>query len=176
MLTAKHKLSVAGNRKRTPARCRVYVLGALTLVAFAMPLFGAGPRTQKHESRNEIFQLEDKWRNAVLKADAAVLDSLLADDYIGITAGGTLQSKEQALAVMRSGAFHVTELAVYDRRVRFYGRTAVVTSRAEIMGISATRDISGSFRYTRVYARNAQGEWKIVSFEASRIRERHEHK
>jgi ketosteroid isomerase-like protein len=40
--------------------------------------------------------------------------------------------------------------------------------------VSATiagEDISGSYRYTRVYVRDAQGKWKIVSFEASRIRE-----
>jgi len=31
-------------------------------------------------------------------------------------------------------------------------------------------DLSGSYRYTHVYVKNAQGEWKIVSFEASAIR------
>jgi ketosteroid isomerase-like protein len=56
--------------------------------------------------------------------------------------------------------------------VRFYGTTALVTSRAQAAGSNAEgEDISGSFRYTRVYVRNAQGKWKIVSFEASRIRQ-----
>jgi ketosteroid isomerase-like protein len=31
--------------------------------------------------------------------------------------------------------------------------------------------LAGDYRYTRVYVRNAQGVWKIVSFEASRVRE-----
>jgi ketosteroid isomerase-like protein len=36
--------------------------------------------------------------------------------------------------------------------------------------LGAGSDYTGSYRYTRVYVRNAQGLWKIVSFEASRIR------
>jgi ketosteroid isomerase-like protein len=54
--------------------------------------------------------------------------------------------------------------------VRFYGTTAVVTSLAEVQGTNAEGDFTGSFRYTRVYVRDVRGEWKIVSFEASRIR------
>jgi ketosteroid isomerase-like protein len=95
---------------------------------------------------------------------------------MAITAYGTLQTKEQALANLRSGRMHFTSLDVSDRKVRFYGKTALVTSLAEVQGTTAEGDISGSYRYTRVYVRDAQGEWKIVSFEASRIRDPGEHK
>jgi len=49
--------------------------------------------------------------------------------------------------------------------------TALVTSLAEVRGSSADGDFSGRYRYTRVYVRDARGAWKIVSFEASRIRD-----
>ena len=65
----------------------------------------------------------------------------------------------------------MASLNISDRKVRFYGRTAVVTSLAEVSATTADGDISGSYRYTRVYARDAAGNWKIVSFEASKIRE-----
>jgi len=107
----------------------------------------------------------------MLKADIAALDSLLADDYMAITPNGTLQSKEQTLANMRSGATYFTSLQTSDRKVRFYGSTALVTSRADVTGTTPGGDASGSYRYTRVYVKDDQGEWKIVSFEASKIRE-----
>jgi len=143
---------------------------SLTPSLSAAPQHGAMPRVQRHESRHEIDQMEEQWQKAVLTSNTAVMDSLLADDYIAITPSGTLQSKEQALAGLRSGATRITAIEVSDRRVRFYGATALVTSRAEVSGTSTGGDFSGSFRYTRVYVRNAQGVWKIVSFEASRIR------
>jgi ketosteroid isomerase-like protein len=98
------------------------------------------------------------------------VDSLLADDYLAITPNGTLQTKEQTLALMRSGQVRFTSLELSDRKVRFYGSTALVTSRAEVSGATPAGDISGSFLYTRVYVRDERGAWKVVSFEASRIR------
>jgi ketosteroid isomerase-like protein len=128
------------------------------------------PRTQRHENHHEIFQLEETWRNAVLKADIPALDALLSDDYTAITADGALQSKEQTLESLRSGTTHFTAIAVSDRKVRFYGTTALVTCKAVMSGTHAGADISGNYRYTRVYVRNGQGEWKVVSFEVNRIR------
>lgn len=128
------------------------------------------PRAQKHESRREIDQLEDQWRAAVLQGDTRAMNSLLADDYMAITAYGTVQTRDEALANLRSGRWHITSLELSDRKVRFYGRTALVTSLAEIEGTTPEGPVSGSYRYTRVYVRDPQGAWKIVSFEASRIR------
>jgi ketosteroid isomerase-like protein len=136
------------------------------------PQQGPGmPRSERHESRHEIDQLEEAWRNAALHHDAAAMASLLSEDYIGITASGTLQSKDETLASLRAGALQFSQLDLSDRKVRFYGQTALVTSRAEISGTNPNGPISGSYRYTRVYVRDDKGAWKIVSFEASRIRD-----
>lgn len=134
------------------------------------------PRAQRHESRHEIDQLELSWQDAILHRNATVMDSLLADDYISITPNGTLQTKDQTLASLRSGSVKFASIEVSDRKVRFYGQTALVTSRAEVSGTTTEGDISGSYRYTRVYVRNERGQWKIVSFEASKIREPGAHK
>jgi len=139
--------------------------------AIAQPPHKPGlPRAQKHEGRHEIDQLEDAWRSAILKSDTAAMSDLLADDFMGISPSGTLQNKDQMLAGMSSGRIHFSSLELSDRRVRFYGATAVVTSLATVTGSTAEGDISGSFRYTRVYVRSDQKQWKVVSFEASRIR------
>jgi ketosteroid isomerase-like protein len=159
------------------------LIPVLMLTVCAHPLKAASgpagaemPRAQRHESHHQIDRLEDQWRNALLKQDSSVMDKLLAEDYMAITSGGTLQTKEQTLANLRSGSVHVTALDISDRKVRFYGSTALVTSLAAVKGTNADEDISGSFRYTQVYVRDPKGEWKIVSFEASKIPETADHK
>jgi ketosteroid isomerase-like protein len=149
----------------------------LVLAMYAVPAaFSLGlPRVQKHETRREIDQLEDTWRDAILKSNITVMGNLLADDYMAITASGTLQTKEQTLASLRAGHTRFTALDISDRKVRFYGSTALVTSVADVKGTTSDGDVSGSYRYTRVYVRDPQGSWKIVSFEVSRIRELGEH-
>jgi ketosteroid isomerase-like protein len=134
------------------------------------------PRAQRHEYHHEIDQAEETWRAAMLKGNSTALAALLADDYTGITAKGAIQTKEQAVANLRSGTLQLTVLNISDRKVRVYGSTAVVTSVAELTGGKNDPEITGRYRYTRVYVRNAQGQWKIVSFEASRIQEGNEHK
>ena len=145
------------------------VLLSLT-VGFAQAKSGM-PRAERHESKHEIDQLEQNWRDAIMHRNVQAMDGLLADDYVAITANGMLQSKEQTLANLKSGVLHFDTLELSDRKVRFYGQTALVTSKAEVRGNRADGEISGSYRYTRVYVRDATGAWKIVSFEASRIRD-----
>lgn len=157
-------------RPSAPALLLVPVFVAL-VAACAASLYGVTPRAQRHESRHEIDQLEEAWRSAVLKGNTTAMDSLLADDYMAITPSGTLQTKEETLTSLRNGQVHFTSLEISDRKVRFYGTTALVTSRAEVNGTTAEGDVSGSYRYTRVYVRDVRGAWKIVSFEASRIRD-----
>jgi ketosteroid isomerase-like protein len=179
-------LGTATNRSNSIVR---RLLPDLTLIAVLMlsvcahslqagsgPPRGEAPKGQKHEMRHEIDRLEETWREAILKQDPIAMGNLLADDYIAITAYGTLQTKDQALADLRSGRAHFTMLDVSDRKIRFYGKTALVTSKVEIKGTTPEGDISGGYRYTRVYVRDAQGAWKIVSFEVSKIRVPGEHK
>ncbi len=72
------------------------------------------------------------WREAELKSNIPAMAALLADDYMAITASGTLQTKDQALAGLRGGQTHFTALDLSDRKVRYYGSTAVVTSLARV--------------------------------------------
>jgi ketosteroid isomerase-like protein len=177
MLTAALQPSTPIRHQRLYALVFLLALGAYAPALFSAPQHsgapqqGGMPRGEKHESRREIDQLEEKWRKAVLAGDVAAMDSLLSDEYIGIGANGTLHTKEETLARMRSGVRHITAIELSDSKVRFYGATALVTSFAHVMGINAEGEALGDFRYTHVYVRNAQGKWKIVSFEASRIRE-----
>lgn len=164
--------------KANPLLCETrHIALALVLIAAvcAVQLY-AMPRGERHESRHEIDQLEDQWRDAILKGNTAAMDTLLADDYVAITANGMLQSKAQTLTSLRAGMVHFTALDLIDRKVRFYGATALVTSLAQVSGKNGESDISGNYRYTRVYVRDEQGKWKIVSFEVSRIRDTGEHK
>lgn len=153
------------------------IAALLAFAAGAVPLFAGGlSLAQKHENRHEIDQLEDEWRSAILTSDAKAMDTLLAEDYMAITPAGTLRSRDEALQLMRPGNEHFTSLTITDRKVRFYGTTAVVTSLATILASTSGGQVAGDYRYTHVYVRNAQGLWKIVSSEASHVRKPGPHK
>jgi ketosteroid isomerase-like protein len=153
--------------------CRA-IIAAVAIVAL-VPRVYAGALT-KEENRHQIDRLEDAFRGALMTSNTKAMDSLLAEDYMAITPSGTLESREDTLENLRTGKVHFTTLDVSDRKVRFYGSTAVVTSQVTIEATTPDGQINGNYWYTRVYARNPQGQWKIVSFEASRVREPGPHK
>ncbi len=153
-------------------RKRHLAFGVALLLMVASATWSQGmPRAVRHEKRHEIDQLEFEWRQAILQGNVDTMSGLLADDYVGITSNGTLQSKDETLANMRSGALHFDSMQMWDRKVRFYGTTALVISRADVTGKTPDGPVSGSFRYTRVYVQDDKGAWHIVSFEASPIRD-----
>jgi ketosteroid isomerase-like protein len=146
-------------------------IGVAVVFMLLVASLHAMPRAERHETRHQIEHLEDAWRNAVLKGNIPAMESLLAEDYMAITPTGILQSKEQALANLRAGTMHFKSIELSDRKIRLYGTTALVTSRAEVTATGPAGDISGSYRYTRVYVKDPRGAWRIVSFEASKIKE-----
>jgi len=156
-------------RYRSAARLTTALpaLTVLLLLPACQPAW-AFPHREKPNVHKEIEVLEDQWRQAILTNNVSQMDHLLADDYIGITSNGTVETKAQDLAQRRAGTVKITELDLSDMHVRLYGDTAVVTSKAQLEGTNGASDISGEYRYTRVYTQRL-GQWKIVSFEASRV-------
>lgn len=165
-------------RLRSTARhsYRMAAMLACVVVLAGTPLLQAMGRGERHETRHLIDNLEERWRQAVLSRNVTTMDLLLAEDYVAITPNGMVQSKDDALNGLRNGGLHFTSMEISDRKVRFYGTTALVTSRVEVHGTGPNGDVTGSYRYTHVYARDVKGVWRIVSFEANKIRTPEEHK
>jgi ketosteroid isomerase-like protein len=159
-----------------PIRCTL-VPATLLLTAVVMglsvPAFCAAwnqpLREKKHAAKQQVEALEEQWRQAQLGGDVAAMDKLLADDYIGISMTGQVNTKEQQLDRMRLHKVALTKLDLGDRQVKLIGSIAIVTSRAEVEGTNEGASVKGTYRYTRVYQRLPSGVWKITSFEATRV-------
>lgn len=127
------------------------------------------PHEHKHQARKQVEALEEQWRRARLTGDVATMEKMLSDDYIGISMTGQVSTKNQQLERVREHKVVLTRLDLGEMQIKLVGRLAIVTSRADIVGTNEGRLVQGSYRYTRVYQRQASGVWKITSFEATRI-------
>ena len=132
----------------------------------------AKPAQVKESRRAEtrdIEALEEQWRAAIVSGDAATMDKLLADDFLAISARGTLLDKEQYLNRMTSHATRLASVELMDLKVRLQPGSAVAVSQAHISGMLEGRPIEGTFRYTKVYTRAPGGTWHMTNFEATRV-------
>lgn len=124
----------------------------------------------KHDEKRQIEALEEKWRVAQLAGDIATMDGMLADDFIGISMSGQLNTKSQQLDRIRNHQLALSRIQLSDMKIKLLDTVAIVTCQAEVEGTSEGVSMKGIYRYTRVYQHFASGEWKITSFEATRIR------
>jgi ketosteroid isomerase-like protein len=118
--------------------------------------------------QNQLKQMEKQRAEALMKGDAGFIDRTTADDYTMITSSGELRNKGRAMGDLKSGEVKFQSADVDDLEVRVYGDTAVVTGRHTQKAQSAGNNISGQYRFTRVYVKQ-KGQWKAVAYQATRI-------
>lgn len=157
-----------------PSRGRRFLpvhAGILLLLCFVLPAGMAQAAHVPHGAhlRKAIEQLEQRYREAMLADNVETMGRMLADDYLGIEPNGIIKTKAETLYAWKNHLIEMQRLDLSDLHVRIYGDTAVVTSRAYVIGRGPDGLRNGEYRYTRVYHRESSGEWRIVSFEANRI-------
>ena len=151
----------------------VLVTGAVVVLC-SQPVFAGHTsplHEKKHDAKRQVEALEEQWRTAQLAGDVDAMDKLLSDDYIGISMSGQVNTKSQQLERARSHKLVLTRLDLGDMQIKLVGSIAIVTSRAQVEGTNDGVPVQGTFRYTRVYQRLPSGNWKITSFEATRVPE-----
>ncbi|MGH9837108.1 MAG: nuclear transport factor 2 family protein [Blastocatellia bacterium] len=95
--------------------------------------------------------MENERAQAIVRGDAATLERIYADDFSNVGSSGAVRNKEQLIADNKSGALKVESQTLDNVNVRVYGDAAIVTGLATLKGEDKGKDISGQFRFTRVY-------------------------
>ncbi len=145
--------------------CVVFGVSASRALAAPAPK----PAHGKHAYEKQVEALEEQWRQAQLSDDTVSIERLLDEDYIGITANGIINTRDQQLERMRNRTLRVSRMDVSDVKVKLIRSIAIVTSRVDLEGTNDGVSVTGVYRYTRVYRRLPNGSWKVTNFEATRI-------
>src|SRR6187551_2586422 len=91
-------------------------------------------RTQTETVVEGIRRLDQERIQAQIHADAAALDRIYADDFIGIGPSGTVRTKPQVLADFTSGDLKFQSITTDEVKVRVYENTAVETGLSMMVG------------------------------------------
>jgi len=124
------------------------------------------------QDESSALEAERQFFAALMGADLAALDRLLAEDFILIDVmRGAEVTKADLLAAVGSGQLQfeaIKPCGPTERRVRLYGSTAVITGRTEMSGRFGTMPFAARSRYTHVYVEQPGG-WRMVSAQGTRI-------
>jgi homoserine O-acetyltransferase len=110
----------------------------------------------------EAESIERRLVQAIGSGDLATYDTLVADDYVVIEAGGALRTKADVMASYRTGQRGYRDLRIDEVKSHLFGDTAVVHARTYGRRLDAGQETLNRVRYVRVYARR-NGRWQAVA-------------
>src|SRR5439155_1939616 len=93
------KLQRSSNMKS----CISYLAITMALLSFAFGQPAMQSESENSKSEQEIRQMIEKYRTAMLRRDIPTLQKIWADDYIFVNASGDVLTKAQRLANAKSG-------------------------------------------------------------------------
>jgi ketosteroid isomerase-like protein len=134
----------------------------LLLATLAFGLSPARGEDKKADTVSDLKALDAKLTDAFKARDVKTLDKYTAEGYIEIDPRGGLHTKKQFLEHLTKGTAKFEDLKETEVKVRVYGDTAVLTGLLHLKGTVGDKDISGDYRWTRVYNKK-DGEWLCVT-------------
>ena len=118
----------------------------------------------------EIVTLEAQIRAAQLRADLTALDDLISDNLLFTGPDGQLGTKEQDIEAYRSGIVKFMAHVPEELRIRRIGADVAISSLRAQLTVDVAGNLSrGTYRYTRVWAREDGRAWRVVGGHVSLI-------
>ena len=139
----------------------------ITMVIFSAAAIASGQeqgerRDQSRVVEQAIRKLDDERIQAQIHADAAALERIYADDFIGVGPSGTVRTKAQVISDFTSGDLRFQSITTDDVQVRVYGNAAVETGRSTMNGQDKGKTVPRDTRFTRVWIKQ-QERWRLVA-------------
>jgi uncharacterized protein (TIGR02246 family) len=139
----------------------------IAILALAPTCVGLGQEQstsgdQRSGVEQAIRQLDDERIRAQIGADAAALDRIYAEDFIGVGPSGTVRSKSQVISDFTSGTLRFQSITTAEVEVRVYENAAVETGLSTMSGQDKGKAVPRDTRFTRVWVKQ-QGRWRLVA-------------
>ena len=137
----------------------------IVLIAAALWM-GAGVSFGQISSSDEgshILALDNSWNRALERTDTKALDMLLADNFVSIDIDGSMQTKREFLASLKSTSYHAPSQSVTEQsKVDVYGSSALVLGIFRTQSKVKGRSITRRERFLDTWV-NLNGTWRCVA-------------
>ncbi|HME38960.1 MAG TPA: nuclear transport factor 2 family protein [Steroidobacteraceae bacterium] len=134
------------------------------LLAFALPasIATAAELAASGDPTGALVALEQKWIEALQRADTQTLSKLWAQDYVDTDETGHRSSKSEVFQVLKSGALKLRKLQLADMKVYVYGDAAIVTGAGLQDGDFEGQRVAAKVVFTDTFVRRGN-DWIAVA-------------
>jgi|SRR5450432_1494562 hypothetical protein len=136
------------------------------LILVGLAAFARAQDADEAGVRSKILALEHAWNQAEAFNDLKALDSLFDNRLVYIDSDGTLMTKAEFLAHVKSS--HLQQVITQSMSVQVFGDMAIVTGTYLVKEFKGGRNIQHRGRFADAWVRKDQ-TWVCVAAEATPI-------
>ncbi len=116
-----------------------------------------------------VKEMENRWLNALQSHDTSIVQTLVAEDYIGVTATGKFVNKAGLLAEIKKDKNSYTSATNTRMDVRVHGDSAVVVGTTRQIGKDeAGKAFTYSYRWTDTWTQRS-GQWLCIASQSTQV-------
>jgi ketosteroid isomerase-like protein len=137
------------------------LIGITILLAAGLPVLAA-------PAEDEIRATEKEWAAAVAANDYAKIERLLAPKLIYAHSTGAVETKDQYMTRLRSGAQKYDGIEHEKTMVNVYGDTAVAFSHVRMFGKSNGNPFNDRLMMTHLWVK-MDGRWQLAAHQTTKL-------
>ena len=118
------------------------------------------------DDKSIVAALDTEYQEAVKNNDVATMDRILADDFVLVTGNGRVYTKADLLKEAAEKYVIYERQEDYNRTVRVWGDTAVVTALLWATGADRGEPFDYKVWFSDTYVRSSTG-WRYVLGQSS---------
>jgi len=135
--------------------------GALLLLGVALATARQNGDSNSDEG-GRVLALEKVWNHALEAKDTNALDMLLANTMVSVDIDGSVQSKSEFLASIKSPDYLPSQAVTEQTSVQVYGDAAVVVGIFRVKGTEKGKPFVHRERFVDTWIRT-DGTWQCVA-------------
>src|SRR6516225_2299452 len=137
---------------------------AMVIVSLILLVVGLGSARQSTDSDEggRILALEKAWNFALEQKDVKALDMLLANTMISVDVDGSVSSKNEFLASIKSPDYQPSQAVTEQTSVRVYRDSAVVVGILRVKGTDKAKPFVHRERFVDTWIKSNRA-WQCVA-------------
>ncbi|MEO5721463.1 MAG: DUF4440 domain-containing protein [Chthoniobacterales bacterium] len=136
----------------------------------AKPTATPAPTEKEKSLPATVPEAEKQWAAAIAKHDIATIESLLANDYVGVTSAGRVVKKAAVIADLKKDKNTYDSVTNSRLETRAHGDATVVVGTTNQRGKDAAgRAFNYTYRWTDIWVKQ-DGRWQCVASQSIQVR------
>jgi ketosteroid isomerase-like protein len=138
---------------------KIFFAVGILLIVVALALAG---QKSVSDDGGRILALENAWNHALESKDAKALEMVLASAFVSIDIDGSVSSKSEFLASIKSPDYQPSQAVTEQSNVQVYGDAAVVVGTFRVKGTEKGKPYVHRERFVDTWIK-IDGTWQCVA-------------